>query len=206
MKRLLFILILLCCCSKIENPLDQRVPIIYNNMFMGDSIIALNNWSSFNNNINEGISGSTAENWLSYSLVYDLKDYYNNVYISLGVNDLGKDYSIQDTINNYNKILNIISSRSENIYIMSVMSINISKYTQAFGKQKHYLNMNDSDVVSFNSNLKSLTNNNIKYIDIYSSMVSNGELRSSLTDDGIHPNTAGYTIIENLLKAVQPND
>jgi lysophospholipase L1-like esterase len=197
-KLLLFILIILLigCETKKDTLLSPSSfdSNLNKNLFFGDSIIALNNWeNSFNNCTNAGVSGSTAENWIAYKMIYNLNDTYNNVFILLGVNDLGRGYTVNNTIINYNSILNIIDNKSSSIYILSVMSINVSKYTQSFGKIKHYLNMSDKDVVSFNSNLKNFVNNKITYIDTYSVMCSNGQLKSRYTDDGIHPNSLGYS-------------
>lgn len=199
----MFFLLLVLFYYSCDSCRNIFIPCQYKNLFMGDSIAALGNWENyFSNMTNGGISGSTAQNWIAYGNIFKFKDYYTNVYIFLGVNDLGKGFSIESTISNYKQIIEYLKIVSGNIYAISVMSINISLYTQAFGMQKHAVNMPDSLVVAFNSNLINLVNEmNIEYIDIYSIMVTNEEMNPKYTDDGIHPDAIGYYLVAEKIKS-----
>ena len=176
-------------------------------MFVGDSIAYLGPWNySFVNSLNRGSGGATTKLWTTESYYSNvIKFYSGNVYVFLGINDLGlSTFLMHSTVSNYVFFLNIIKHYVVNeIYLMAVLPINISIYTQRLisNVYKHGLYATDEKVRALNNEISDLAYAmNFQYIDIYSTLASNGETKSEYTDDGIHPNGTGYNLI---IKTIQ---
>lgn len=172
-------------------------------VFMGDSITE--GWTQMNplfllnkNYINRGISGQTTPQMLIRFKpdVIDLNP--NAVIILAGTNDIAG-----------NTGLSSIKMITDNIFSMSDLALKnnikvaISSILPVF---KYPWNENIIDpfktIITINDILKKYAlNNNLFYIDYYSSLVdSRPGLKSKYTTDEVHLNKEGYMIISEIVK------
>lgn len=173
-------------------------------IFMGDSIFAL--WKlPFKNVTNLGLSGSRIEHQRmcieqSYSINHD------GLILHVCSNNLGKGDSITETIGMYTTFLDYAVTVFDKIYCTSVLPINTGKYFKAWGNIKHYLNRSNRLVLPFNNAVYNLCKErSIEYIDMYQDFSENSEMLEKYNDDGTHPNTAGYSLMKDLLQAYITN-
>ena len=172
-------------------------------VFMGDSITE--GWTQMNplfllnkNYINRGISGQTTPQMLIRFKpdVIDLNP--NAVIILAGTNDIAG-----------NTGLSSIKMITDNIFSMSDLALKnnikvaISSILPVF---KYPWNENIIDpfktIITINDILKKYAlNNNLFYIDYYSSLVdSRPGLKSKYTTDEVHLNKEGYMVISKIVK------
>lgn len=166
-------------------------------IFLGDSLIDICEWSElFGNPLikNRGISGDTTTGILD-RLDAVVKGNPKKVFIMIGINDIGKGKTIEDIVNNYEKILQNIKNGSPNteIYVNSVLPIN---------KDLFITTTKDEEIINLNKGLKKLCEkNNVQYIDLYSLLVqSDNKLKSEYTTGGIHLNGKGYLVWKEAVK------
>jgi len=133
---------------------------------------------------NRGIAGNITSNVLNRIESIAAKR-PKKIFLEIGVNDFNASLAINTTFNQYIQIINKIADISPTIHI----------YVQSvFPTCMSYTKINDS-ITSLNSKLKGYCEKNgIEYIDIYSALLKNNLLDSSLTEDGIHLNGKGYDI------------
>lgn len=157
-------------------------------VFLGDSITDGNEWNELfdhPNIINRGISGDTTEGILyRIDQIYVLKP--SKIFILIGTNDLGEGKTIPHIIENYDKIIGKIKQYSPQtkVFVQSVFPVN-EKILQSKRKNK--------DIVSLNTDIERLAKKyNCTFIDLYSSLVTNNQLNTRFSYDGIHLNGQGY--------------
>lgn len=166
-------------------------------IFLGDSITDICEWNElFKNSLikNRGISGDT-----TYGILNRLEDIVSSkpskIFIMVGINDIGKGKSTEEIIKNYKSILNRIkkSSPSTDIYVESVLPIN---------KDIFNTSTKEEEIIALNDSLKKLcASYNIKYIDLYSLFIAEGnKLNPKYTTGGIHINGTGYAIWREVIK------
>lgn len=133
---------------------------------------------------NRGIGGNKTE-----QLLHRLKEvvisHPKRILIEIGVNDIILNNDTTSAFNNYKKIITTIKDGSPltSIFIHSIMPV-CGDYTK-------YNVM----ITGLNANIKEYCkSNNVTYIDLYSKMVTESKLDSTLTLDGLHLNGKGYTI------------
>ena len=122
------------------------------------------------------------------------------VFIELGSVDLKNDESLKKIRDNYGLIIDSIKMNRPNavIVIEAVYPIN-RNYTKAL----NYDFTND-DINSLNDSLRSLAiEKNVQYFDAYSLLSKNNELNSLYTNDGVHLNDRGYSVLyDNIIKII----
>jgi lysophospholipase L1-like esterase len=176
-------------------PGEQRI------VFMGNSIT--DSWQKFDSvffsnkaYVNRGISGQTTPQMLLRFRedVIDLKPAV--VVILAGINDIAGNTG-PTTLEN---IFGNISSMAE-LAKMHHIKVVISSVLPAFDFPWRPGLEPAEKIAALNAMLKSYAaNNNIIYLDYYSAMVDERKgLSKSLTYDGVHPNLAGYKVMEPLL-------
>ena len=171
-------------------------------VFMGNSITEgwLNKSPDFfntNNYINRGISGQTTPQMLLRFRqdVVELKP--SIVVILAGINDIAQNtgpYSIEATSGNIFSMCELAHQNGIQVIICSVLpTIDFPWRSGLEPAQK---------VINLNNILKSYASQNkITYVDYYSAMVNEQMgLTEELCSDGVHPNEAGYAIMEPILK------
>ena len=178
-----------------------------NIVFFGDSITSGYKIEEFypkNNVINSGTSGDTTEN-----LLERMEDVYkynpSKVFILIGINDLNRGKSIDEILDNIQRIVNNIKTNREytKIYIESVYPINRNVF-----EDKDYSFNNDisnDTIKELNDRLSNLCKeNSIQYIDVYNNLIdSEGNLKEDYTKEGLHLTDLGYfKVTSSLVKYI----
>lgn len=167
-----------------------------NIVFFGDSITngyKIEEFYPKNNVINSGISGDTTED-----LLERMDDVYkynpSKVFILIGINDLNRGKSIDEILDNIQRIVNNIKTNRKytNIYIESVYPINRNVF-----EDKDYSFNNDisnDTIKELNDRLSNLCKeNSIQYVDVYNNLIdSEGNLKEDYTREGLHLTDLGY--------------
>lgn len=167
-----------------------------NIVFFGDSITngyKIEEFYPKNNVINSGISGDTTED-----LLERMEDVYkynpSKVFILIGINDLNRGKSIDEILDNIQRIVNNIKTNRKytNIYIESVYPINRNVF-----EDKEYSFNNDisnDTIKELNDRLSNLCKeNSIQYVDVYNNLIdSEGNLKEDYTREGLHLTDLGY--------------
>ncbi len=183
--------------NKNINSSNQKKDII---VFMGDSITE--SWdkldSSFFNGkpyINRGISGQTTPQML-LRFRQDVVNLNPKVVLILaGTNDIAGNTGASTLDMILNNIISMTQlAKSNNIEVILCSVLPVLDYPW-----KHGLNPAEK-IDSLNQMIKKYSNeNNIIYLDYYSSMVNEHKgLNSQYTYDGVHPNKKGYEIMAPL--------
>lgn len=178
-----------------------------NIVFFGDSITSGYKIEEFypkNNVINSGTGGDTTEN-----LLERMEDVYkynpSKVFILIGINDLNRGKSIDEILDNIQRIVNNIKTNRKytNIYIESVYPINRNVF-----EDKDYSFNNDisnDTIKELNDRLSNLCKeNSIQYVDVYNNLIdSEGNLKEDYTKEGLHLTDLGYfKVTSSLVKYI----
>lgn len=175
-------------------------------VFFGDSITEF--WSKehsfFNENksfINRGISGQTTPQMLVRfrADVIDLKP--KIVVILAGGNDIAGNTGFATTkmiTDNIFSMIELAQLHQIKVLLCSVLPANFFYWNP---KEKPA-----ERIIELNSVLKNYTHsNNLTFVDYYAAMVDDEKgLKCELSEDRVHPNTAGYEIMSPIIeKAIQ---
>lgn len=165
-------------------------------VFLGDSHVDYFEWGEYfaeESIANRGVGSDITSNILQrIEEVNRLKP--KKVFIMAGINDIHvNNISAQKITDNYQKIVNEIHEQNPEaeIYIHSVLAVNEKKYKNYYFQDGKSIN---EAVINLNENLKSLTGENLHYVDLYSELVKNGQLDERATVDGVHLNKKGYEV------------
>ena len=170
-------------------------------VFVGDSITDLYPLDDYYTDLNlacynRGIGGDTTGGVLKRMdvSIFDLQP--AKIVIMIGINDT----DVSQVSNNHTKILEQIKNRlpSSEVFVMSVLPIS----EKVLDYVSIDLTLRNNQVMNYNASLKALADRlDYTYVDLFSLVVDeNNCLKLELTDDGVHLNSAGYTIWTNLLK------
>lgn len=178
-----------------------------NIVMLGDSITDFYNLNEFYGEdkliVNSGISGNRI-NDISANLKSRVYAYNpSKVFLLIGINDILWDEADEDYV--YNGTIDMINQIHEKlpntkIYIESIYPVH-EKMNESFGPFD--IGRVSSTIVNVNTKLReySLDYDYIKYIDLYNQLIDeNGAFDLTYSDDGLHPNEAGYEVITELLK------
>lgn len=165
-------------------------------VFIGDSITdscEISEVFEKENLKNRGISGDTTIGVLD--TIDDIsKGKPEKIFILIGINDLCLNSDINTFIDNYKKIIDTINENSPNtkILIQSILPVNEKLDTS---------NITNEIIENVNLQLKSFSDDNIEYIDLYSIFIdSNNQLNLEYTTDGIHLSGDGYLKWREIIK------
>jgi lysophospholipase L1-like esterase len=175
-------------------------------IFMGDSITEF--WSVINpeffagkSYINRGISGQTTPQMLIRFRpdVIALKP--SLVIIMAGINDIAGNTgpsTLEMITNNIFSMVELAKANHIKVILCSVLPAHDFPWrTGSFPAEK---------IVKLNTMIKQYANDNkILYLDYYSALVDERKgLKTAYADDGVHPNKAGYEVMNPLLeKAIE---
>ncbi len=164
-------------------------------VFLGDSLIARNDWTSFLNRSNvhnSGVGGNTVRDVINrLDAVYELKP--DVVVLMVGINNKPNPQNIPQIIDDYRQLLiRLRSFHPElNLYVHSVLPVNFSIY----GTSPSHVRIDNRDVQMLNRKLRALVAEfKGHFIDLHSYFLEDGELSPQYTQDGIHLNRAGYVL------------
>jgi len=161
-------------------------------VMIGDSITDGAEWSELFPNIsivNRGIGGDTTRGVLNrMETIYSTNA--KKAFVMIGVNDLGENISVDETLSNYEKIITKLKQHRITPYIQSVLFV---------GDKYAYKN---NDISKLNLKLKEFSEKeNVIFIDLNKVLSENGKLRKSYSSkDNIHLNGEGYYIWKNSIK------
>jgi len=114
------------------------------------------------------------------------------VYIMVGINDIGQNIDMNVYQNNIEKIVHSFDENSTKVILQSILPINNQDYNHTISNER---------IDQFNKVLKTIAEENgIQYVDLNRHFEDeNGQLKKELTVDGIHLNGEGYdTWLKNL--------
>ncbi|AFZ19816.1 GDSL-type esterase/lipase family protein [Allocoleopsis franciscana] len=166
-------------------------------VFLGDSITDACEWQELFKNVrikNRGISGDTTKGILN-RIHEVVESQPQKIFIMIGINDLTKGSSIDETFNNYQDLLNILQKESPKtkVFVQSVLPVNNQKYPN--------IGVNNN-IINLNNRLRDLAQKlSFNYIDLFSDFLdSNNQLDAQYTTDGIHLNGQGYLLWKGLIE------
>ena len=167
-------------------------------IFMGNSITEFwkaNDPGYFTSYVNRGISGQTTPQMLVRFRedVINLKPAV--VVILAGINDIAQNtgpIKLEDTFGNIVSMAELARAEHIKVVMSSVLPANHFPWRPAI--------IPTEKVIALNKMLKDYADaNNIVYLDYYSAMVDDQKgLPANLSGDGVHPNLAGYKVMEPL--------
>jgi len=149
--------------------------------FFGNSIIRGSDFQQFfptKKIINLGYSGDNMAGMMRRVPMLQATS-PKKIFIMAGTNDIFH-LSINDFVDRYNKLLDLISDSipTAHIYLQSIIPMNQDLKPGA---------PSDKKIQEANKAIKTIANKRgLKFIDIYSLYVENGKLPSNITKDGIH--------------------
>jgi lysophospholipase L1-like esterase len=174
-------------------------------IFYGDSITDqwnLNQYFPDKHYINRGISGQTT----SQMLLRFRQDVINLdpdvVVILAGTNDIAGNtgpISIEDIEGNITSMAELARAHDIALVLSSVTPVN--NYTAA--SQRFFADRPPSEILRLNEWMKAYcASTNCYYLDYFNAMVDgSGLMKRALTEDGLHPNDAGYKIMAPLAQS-----
>jgi lysophospholipase L1-like esterase len=171
-------------------------------VFMGNSItefweIIDNSFFSDNAYINRGISGQTTPQML-LRFRNDVINLQPKVVVILaGINDIAENtgpIALKDIFGNIVSMSQLAEANSIKVILCSVLPANDFNWNPGLKPTEK--------IVKLNELIKSYCEkNNITYVDFYSSMVDERKgLDKKYSEDGVHPNLAGYKVMEPLVQ------
>lgn len=157
----------------------------HQNIILGDSRLLSLELSSFDN---FSISGLTIA-----SLLENVKDIFEKpvetLLISLGINDIKADYSLDEIKDNFSRL---VSTGLRNSKKLIVTSIPYSLFRD---------NISNQDIRELNDYIYKLSKKlNIDFLDLNHLVSKNGMLYYKYTSDGLHFNSEGQEKINQFLK------
>ncbi len=168
-------------------------------VFLGDSITEMCEWQEFfpgETILNRGISGDS-----TFGVIDRLEGIINlqpkKIFITIGVNDLQRQYPKETVINNIKKTANILLAETKSkIYLQSILPV-IEKKLQT-GIKNSTIDLVNDELRKFSEE------DNIEFIDNNKLMKdSSGNLNQDLSSDGLHLNGEAYRLwIENIRSKV----
>lgn len=153
---------------------------------------------------NRGISGYVTEQLEAVLDVCVLDLAPKKLFINIGTNDLScEDLSIQDVMNNYERILNKVVKKVPDVkvYLMAYYPINFSCAVDR-GMERSLLIRNNEKIRKANEAVKDLAaRHGFEYIDVNAPLTDEeGNLKKEYCLDGMHICEEGYAAIWPLVK------
>ncbi len=168
-------------------------------IFLGDSMTDEGHWSKLfpdENVINFGIGGDTTKGILN-RINQTIAANPSKIFLMIGTNDLCYNRSVNDTADNYDRILFLLHKNLPHtkIYVESVLPFNDKIFPSV------YLRTNDN-IKLLNTKIKKIA---AKYDDPYINITApftgeDGRLPANETVDGLHLNDHGYNIWRDQIK------
>jgi lysophospholipase L1-like esterase len=161
-------------------------------IFLGNSITERINWSELFNNgkiINRGIGGDIC--WGVYNRLNEvLASKPKQIFLLIGINDIGRGIPTQVITNKYDDILKTIKNNSPKTKVVLQTVIPINENTIWYD----YMKGKSPKIIELNSEIKKLAvKNKLPLIDLYNAFVGDdGFLIKEYTSDGLHLNGKGY--------------
>ncbi|MFK8006594.1 MAG: GDSL-type esterase/lipase family protein [Saprospiraceae bacterium] len=159
-------------------------------VMLGNSLTQSCEWSELLNNpkiVNRGIAGDMAGGLL---LRLDEITRYQpaKIFLMVGINDLNV-HAIPDILKNYKAIVAdiLLKTPTTKLYLQSILPVN---------NQVRNSGKNNSDIVFLNKKIENIASENgLVFLNLHPLFLDkDGQLDSTLTQDGIHLDASGYLI------------
>jgi lysophospholipase L1-like esterase len=165
-------------------------------VMLGDSITEGVNWNELlerHDISNQGIGEDTTEGFINrLEYVYQLNP--KLCFIMGGVNDLGKNISIDNIIKNTKEIISKLYEHDIQVIIQSTLYVS---------KKWPFWEKRNNDIMELNRQMeKYCTEHGVKYIDINQVVSKNGMLEEIYTNDGVHLLKNGYEKWKEIIKPI----
>lgn len=159
----------------------------YSTIFIGDSIIANGSWGAGIGN--QGYGGDTIQLILQRIDIV-IAAHPSKVYILVGINDFYRGADASWIFALYNGTINILKNAGIEVYVLSTPKCNPSM-------QGSICTTANSKIATLNASLAGVSG--ITFIDLNAQLSDSNGLLSQYTTDGIHLNSAGYSVVYNLI-------
>ncbi|WP_421920740.1 GDSL-type esterase/lipase family protein [Marinifilum sp.] len=166
--------------------------------FLGDSLTYAGRWEDFypdHEISNHGIPGEKS-NEILMRLPEVLDENPDQIFLMMGINDLGDGIEPRAIINNFSKLIAQVKNETTGKLVMqSLLPVNFEMYAS---------NVFDSlKIRDINSLLKTMSiQENVTFVDLYPSFSTYSyDLIKAYTYDGLHLNDAGYRLWRNCLQS-----
>ncbi|MGQ1911073.1 GDSL-type esterase/lipase family protein [Marinifilum sp. RC60d5] len=166
--------------------------------FLGDSLTEGGKWDVFFPNhelCNYGVSGEKSVEILS-RLDQVLAEKPNQIFLMMGINDLGDGVGKNDILNNFSELISRLKKEPEVLVVVqSLLPVNFQLFASETFCAK--------DIRDINKLLKTFCEKEmITFVDLYSLFSTySDELIKEYTYDGLHLNSAGYRLWVNCLQS-----
>ena len=173
-------------------------------IFIGDSIVEYYPLQELFGDamtiVNRGIRGYQTRLLLENLDAHLYGDAVDQIVLLIGTNDIGKDVSMNETLDNLERVIQSIAREYplSQIKLLSILPVNEGeKY-----KQTVYIRTNEK-IREWNQAYEALASAYVQvdFVSIYDSLTdTEGQLQSAYTTDGLHLSVAGYQALSNTLK------
>ena len=173
-------------------------------IFIGDSIVEYYPLQELFGDamtiVNRGIRGYQTRLLLENLDAHLYGDAVDQIVLLIGTNDIGKDVSMNETLDNLERVIQSIAREYplSQIKLLSILPVNEGeKY-----KQTVYIRTNEK-IREWNQAYEALASAymQVDFVPIYDSLTdSEGQLQSTYTTDGLHLSVAGYQALSDALK------
>ena len=173
-------------------------------IFIGDSIVEYYPLQELFGDamtiVNRGIRGYQTRLLLENLDAHLYGDAVDQIVLLIGTNDIGKDVSMNETLDNLERVIQSIAREYplSQIKLLSILPVNEGeKY-----KQTVYIRTNEK-IREWNQAYEALASAYVQvdFVSIYDSLTdTEGQLQSAYTTDGLHLSVAGYQALSEALK------
>ena len=150
--------------------------------------------------VNRGIRGYQTGLLLDNLDAHLYGDAVDQIVLLIGTNDIGKDVSMNETLDNLERVIQSIAREYplSQIKLVSILPVNEGEEY----KQTVYIRTNEK-IREWNQAYEALASAymQVDFLPIYDSLTdSEGQLQSAYTTDGLHLSVAGYQALSDILK------
>ena len=173
-------------------------------IFIGDSIVEYyplqELFGTAKTIVNRGLRGYQTRLLLENLDAHLYGDAVDQIVLLIGTNDIGKDISMNDALDNLERVIQSIAREYplSQIKLLSILPVNEGeKY-----KQTVYIRT-DEKIREWNQAYEALTSAymQVDFVPVYDSLIdSEGQLKKDYTTDGLHLSVAGYQALSEALK------
>lgn len=175
-------------------------------IFLGDSITEGGKWSEMFPGVsarNRGVGGDKTLSILN-RLGETTKGSPKKIFISVGINDLIRQYPEGEMLITFEKIISQIKRESKDtrIYMTSILPLNKEMTTTIYERNnKSVVNVTNAKIKEVNEKIRHTCSLLcVTFVDAFSYMESDqGELFGNSTSDGVHLNPIGYKKLSEVL-------
>ena len=152
--------------------------------------------------VNRGIRGYQTGLLLENLDAHLYGDAVDQIVLLIGTNDIGKDISINDALDNLERVIQSIARDYplSQIKLLSILPVNEGERY----KQTVYIRTNEK-IREWNQAYEALASAymQVDFVPVYDSLTdTEGQLKKDYTTDGLHLSVVGYQVLSEALKGV----